>query len=162
MGPKETFNLCALGALSVPEQIFLSFCSLSFQETSKPHSICNLSPSWGTSSRPSRAAETLWHFGVTKIDKNTQKLGSVDEILWRVCSTPSSPRDAAGHAPGVCVLHPLYCSLGVTLRGLGEDSGAHTCLTAATGDILLTGTFLLLQGRQDIFVENVSVPRPES
>lgn len=124
MGPKETFNLCALGALSVPEQIFLSSCSLSLQETSKPHSICHLSPSWGTSSRPSRAAETLWHFGVTKIDKNTQKLGSVDEILWRVCSTLSSPRDAAGHAPGVCVLHPLYCSLGVTLRGLGEGSGA--------------------------------------
>lgn len=156
--------MCALGALSVPEQIFLPSCSLSLQEISKPHSICNLSPPWGTSSRPSRAAETLWHFDVARTDKNMQKLGSVDEILWRLCFTPSSPRAAACHAPGVCVLHPLYCSFGVNSEGSGRrEWGRHLSENSHKKTFCSRGHFFASQGKtRRFFVEKVSVPRPES
>lgn len=123
MGPKETL-ICVLwehclclsshGALA---QTFLPSCSLSLQETSKTPQHLQPQPYTGhllTSLQCSRDSLVLWHC------QNLQKICEtwiMDEIPWRVCSTPSFPRDAACHAPAVCVLHPLYCSFGVTSEG---------------------------------------------
>lgn len=132
--------LSSQGALA---QIFLPSCSLSLQETSKTPQHLQPQPYMGhllTSLQSSRDSLAL------RCGQNPQKYakpGSVEEILWRVCLTPSFPRDAACHGPGLRVLHPLYCSFGVSSEGWGEGNGADTCLKTGTEDILLMGTFLL-------------------